>query len=74
MRPLPNGRDVEVVNRDVLDNPERFDWPWLVIYPNGWIDYCDTEDEACAVQREWREASGLDPMTGEAKPSATHGA
>ncbi len=59
--------DVDVMERDSLDDEHaaQFQKPWLVVLPDGAVEQYDTEDGACARQREWREAHGLDPMTGE---------
>lgn len=57
--------DVHVFHRDMTDHPADYNWPWLVEYADGTIDGYDTEDLACAFQREWRSAIGRDPMTGE---------
>lgn len=47
------------------------------LHPEGepWVFECDdyedqffaTEEEACAAQREWRQAHGFDPITGASK-------
>ena len=68
LRPQINdGLDVHVFSRDDLDNPEHWDSPWLVQFSDGSVDGYSTEEEACAAQRTWREANGMDPMTGEKK-------
>jgi hypothetical protein len=40
------------------------DKPWLFQIDDDLI-CCATEDEACGVQRTYREAMGFDPITGE---------
>jgi hypothetical protein len=54
--------DVHVIDLDVLDTPHPL--PWLVQWESGEIAYFDDEETACAVQRLWRQAVGLDPITG----------
>lgn len=43
-----------VTNTDMLDEDiaEGFKKPWLVEHPNGLIEEYDTEEEACARQRD----------------------
>lgn len=59
--------DVHVIDRDTLDDEHaaHFSKPWLVQFADGDVWQFDTEEEACACQREWRGEIGLDPMTGE---------
>jgi len=61
------GPDCAVIAVDSLDLElqSQFKKPWLVEWADGSIDEFDTEDEACARQREHRKANGLDAMTGE---------
>ena len=59
--------DVDVIERAALPGEEAllFEKPWLVQFADGQIDLYDTEEEACAFQRSWREIHGRDPITGE---------
>jgi hypothetical protein len=43
---------LDVVDRDSLDEASQalHPKPWLVVAPNGAIEYFDTEDEACDAQ------------------------
>ena len=48
------------------------EWAWadgkpthLAIFEDGLIALFNNEDAACAFQRTWRAAIGLNPMTGE---------
>lgn len=63
----PDFCDVEVVSRDMLDEPTNPAWekPWLVIWPSGAVTFYDTEDAACEEQRNWRLIYHRNPMTGE---------
>jgi hypothetical protein len=62
-------QDVHVIERDSLDieHSKMFNKPWLVQFENGAIKTFDTEEEACAFQREHRWQNGLDIKTGEPK-------
>lgn len=57
-----------VFNIDTLDDDvsENFDKnkPWIFETDDEQIAFA-TEDEACAAQREFRIAHGLNPITGE---------
>ena len=59
--------DVDVFERAALDDEHAALHPreWLLQFHDGTIWYFDTEDEACAFQRQWRAETGMDPMTGE---------
>ena len=59
--------DVDVIEVAMLDDEyaSQFEKPWLVQWEDGTIKQYDTEDEACAIQRQHRINVGLDPMTGE---------
>lgn len=65
---IPNcpGEDCDVIPRDMLDAEfaKNFEKPWIVEGPGRQLQF-DTEDEACAFQRDWRTKNGLDPMTGQ---------
>jgi hypothetical protein len=58
--------DVYVIERDSLDieYAKMFKKPWLVQFENGAIREFDTEEEACAFQREHRWHNGLDIHSG----------
>ena len=58
-------QDVHVFHRDILDAPRHWHSPWLVQFENGEIVGYQTEEAACAFQREWRARHGMDPITGE---------
>lgn len=60
--------DVVVVDRGSLDDEAAvaFDEPWLVLFADGRVEGHPDEEAACARQRAWRAAIGLDPETGEA--------
>lgn len=59
--------DVHVIERDGLDieYAKLFKRPWLIQFENGKIEQFDTEEEACAFQRDYRWHHGLDIHTGE---------
>jgi hypothetical protein len=50
-------KDVDVLQDDTET--------WIAVTEDNTIFYFKNEDEACAFQRGYRVASGLDPMTGE---------
>lgn len=62
-------RDVDVQEFTELDAQESpnlahmLGW-WMVTYPNGLIAWFGNEDEACLMQRMWREAHGIHMMNG----------
>ena len=60
--------DVDVIDRDMLDDEyaKNFTKPWLVQFADGEIIQFDTEEDACAYQREWRSKNGMNPLIGEA--------
>lgn len=60
-------KDVHVFSRDQLDpdSAGQFAKPWLVQYEDGRIVEHDTEDEACAAQRQHRVSVGLNELTGD---------
>jgi hypothetical protein len=47
---------------DVLQNAAG---EWVAVTEDNTIFHFKNEDEACAFQRGYRVANGLDPMTGE---------
>lgn len=58
--------DCNVLSRDLLDDERRAEFaPWLVEMPSGAILEFNTEEQACAYQRQHRIANGLNPMNGE---------
>lgn len=57
--------DVEVQEIDDPSSLEHVTPSHWVIFECGLAAYFMDEDAACAFQRRWREAIGLDPMTGE---------
>lgn len=61
--------DIALIDRDSLDDKHKaiFDKPWLLQEADGSLEEFDTEEEAAAAQRAWREEHHLDPMTGEAE-------
>ena len=60
--------DVDVIDRGMLDGEyaKKFTKPWLVQFADGEIIQFDTEEDACAYQREWRSKNGMNSLTGEA--------
>jgi hypothetical protein len=54
-----------VFHRDMLDAEfaSAFDHPWIFETDES-VSTFDTEDEACAAQRDYRKRLGCDPMTG----------
>ncbi|MBR1090628.1 hypothetical protein JQ621_24445 [Bradyrhizobium manausense] len=62
--------DVYILSRDSLGPTVQrfFSKPWLVQFEDGTILEYDTEHGARELQRKWRIAHDLDPITGD--PSA----
>lgn len=58
--------DVDVIDRAMLDpeHAKNFACPWLVQEADGRVHQFDTEEAACAFQREWRIKHKLHPVTG----------
>lgn len=56
-RLVPQGNDVDVM--------ESAEGKWLAAQPDNTEHCFPSEEEACAFQRGYRVALGLDPMTGE---------
>lgn len=56
---VPQGKDVWL---------HETDNGWLAVEEDGTEHHCATEDEACAFQRGYRVAQGMDPMTGAPQP------
>lgn len=67
--------DVSVLSRDDLDaeHAAKFDKQWLMLHEDGSVEQFDTEDAACAAQREWRTNHNLNPLTGEKTGSCACG-
>lgn len=55
-----------VFPRDLLDEEYQanFNKPWLFEDENGIIQQFETEEEACAAQRDWRLNNGFHPVKG----------
>jgi TPP-dependent trihydroxycyclohexane-1,2-dione (THcHDO) dehydratase len=54
--------DVQVIDVETLDEEYavNFDKPWLVQFADAEVIEADTEEEACEIQRLWRDLSGCD--------------
>jgi hypothetical protein len=63
-------RDVHVTPVHILSEEYQanFEKEWLVEFASGEVLEFDTEDQACAFQRDWRAVTGRDPMTGDLLP------
>jgi hypothetical protein len=61
-----NPKDVTVIEVCSLDEKiaERFPKPFAVQWADGSTVDCDTEEEACEIQRMARACNGLDEITG----------
>ncbi len=64
-----NEKDVTIIEVGTLDEEfaKKFSKRWAVQWSNGSLIDCDTEEEACAIQRKARICHGLEPMTGKIK-------
>lgn len=64
-----NEKDVTIIEVGSLEEKfaSRFPKPYAVQWSDGSTVDCDTEDEACEVQRRARICHGLEPMTGKIK-------
>lgn len=53
------------MNDDIdIEVQDHEEFGWIAVEPDGTMHRFPNEDEACAFQRGWRAALGLDPMTG----------
>ncbi|MFX4226435.1 MAG: hypothetical protein ACFHHU_00670 [Porticoccaceae bacterium] len=60
--PENKGHDVDVIPVYELDEDHapEFNKPWLVQFADAEYIEVDTEEEACALQRAWREMTGCE--------------
>jgi hypothetical protein len=67
--PIEDVEDVEIIDRESLGDAERvkFDplFDWLAVHADGSILAFESDEFACAYQRAWRRANGMNPLTGE---------